>query len=131
MPWQALYSAQGVEVRFDGPVTAQEIEASNEALYAHAYAEGLRYQFADFSAVTAIKVTAADVLRLADQEQRLAPQGAVVYIALLAPQPVAYGLCRMWQAYVETAGIDVRVCRGRAEALDWLQSRGITLPAET
>jgi hypothetical protein len=130
MPWQATYSAQGVEVRFDGIVTAQEIEAANDALYAHAYAEGLRYQLADFSAVTAINLTAADVQRLADQDQRLAPQGAVVHIALVAPQPLTYGLGRMWQAYVETAGIDVRVCRSRAEALDWLRSRGVTVPAE-
>jgi hypothetical protein len=129
MPWQALYSAQGVEVRFDGPVTAQEIEDANAALYAHAYAEGLRYQLGDFSAVTAVDVRTADVLRIADQDQRLAPQDTVVHIALVAPQPLTYGLGRMWQTYVETAGIDVRVCRSRAEALDWLRSRGVTVPA--
>ena len=41
-------------------------------------------------------------------------------VAVVVSSQVAFGLMRMGSAHAERAGLSVRVCRARREAVDWV-----------
>jgi hypothetical protein len=46
-------------------------------------------------------------------------------VAIAAPRDYAFGMARMWQAFVEDTGWNTAVFRSRAAASDWLRENKV------
>ena len=83
-------------------------------------------QLWDFTEVTEIRMTSADVRKLADY--RSFETG--VQRAIVASTDVSFGLARMFQSMHDTAPEQLRVFRSRSEAEAWLGLPGSQAPRE-
>jgi hypothetical protein len=69
---------------------------------------------ADYSKVTELQLTTADVKAIASAS----PQGS--RRAVVMPTDLLYGMARMYEVFAAEAGTDVRAFRTLAEAEEWL-----------
>lgn len=75
----------------------------------------------DFREVSVRSVTAETLLAVAEYNATLSPErGATWRVALVVSADVAFGLSRMFMAFVASAPNDVRVFRSSEEAEGWL-----------
>ncbi len=77
----------------------------------------------DLSGTSSFKLTPGGLRRLAEMGAKTDGQGARTRLAIIVPQPVAYGLGRMYQAYrsfMPDASKDVQVFRTGVDALRWI-----------
>jgi hypothetical protein len=125
MLWTTTYTPTGVDVRFQGRIGSKDIYDANEEFYAHSYADRLRWALIDFTAVTEINVTSAEVKMLADQDIRHSKNHPGITAAIIAPQTSVFGLARMWEVFVSETGMQSMVYQTRDEALIWLSKQGI------
>jgi hypothetical protein len=126
MAYFTEYTADGLGVlhRGEGVVNgADVVAASVEHHRLEERARRLRYGFVDFSQVTELRISAAEVEAIAGENRRTAALAPNVVVAVLAPMDHAFGLSRMWETFAEVTGWSTRVFRDRVEALAWLRER--------
>ena len=106
-----------------GRLKGAELIAANNELFARDLAtDPLLYVLFDADHATAIDVTSDDVRNIANQDVQLSSQIPHLFVAIYAEESVAFGLARMWQAYVEQSGWATAVFRDRADAVTWLKT---------
>jgi hypothetical protein len=104
----------------EGVVTSEELINANAAMYDRCDPARMEVQLVDFVGATRIIIDSDDLRELATQDIDAAGTGFDCRIAIVAPDPVIFGVCRMWQVFVETSGFQTAVFRDMAEALEWL-----------
>jgi hypothetical protein len=125
MPWTTQYFSNGAALRFEGTTTGDEIYRSKIEVLAHDFPDRPRFILCDFTPVETFAVTPNDIDRLVELFRRAEPQIRDFSIAVVAPQPIEYGLARMWEISVEGSGFRTSVVHTRPEALHWLTARGV------
>ena len=90
--------------------------------FSHASAEPLLYILFDGDHATAVDVTVQDLRDIAQQDVRASRELPRLSVAVFAQDPLAYGLARMWQVYVDASGWRTAVFLDRAAAVAWLRS---------
>ena len=80
----------------------------------------IRYAVMDLSAIPEEKVDTQSIRELAAQS--LNPMHGL-FVVVVAPSEVLFGISRMWEMMAETPGLSSRVVRTRAEAITWLQDK--------
>ncbi len=104
-----------------GVVTGDElIEAAKEDRRIEARARHLKHILVDFTDATELKVTAAEIRRVVDEEMVTAALAPGVAVAVAAPKDFEFGMARLWQSLVDDTGWNARIFRSRLEAETWL-----------
>lgn len=75
------------------------------------------------SGITELEVSADDVRSIASINAQLAHQNPHAAVAIVAPRNSAFGIARMWEAYVVDTGWHTGVFRTLPEAEAWLSAR--------
>ena len=78
----------------------------------------IRYAVMDLSAIPDEKVDTQSLRALAAQRLELMHR---LFVVVVAPSEVLFGISRMWEMLAEGPGLVTRVVRTRAEAITWLQ----------
>ena len=126
MPYETLYvdSGKGIHKFGTGVVTSAEViqsgvtESMNEERVSK-----LRYGLIDFSQTTELKMTPEGVRQLVHVNRKAATLTQGVFVAVVAPSPLVYGLSRMWQTFAEDLGWNANVFNTRLDALAWLRKQ--------
>jgi hypothetical protein len=125
MPWTTQYFPNGAALYFEGTTTGEEVYRSKVEVFAHEFPERPRFILCDFTPVDVFAVTPHDVDRIVELYRRAERQVTEFSVAVVAPMPLEYGLARMWEISVESAGFRTSVVHTRPEALHWLAARGV------
>ena len=126
MPYETLYvdSGRGIHKIGSGLVTSAEIiqsgvhEANNPERISK-----FKYALIDFSQTTDLQMTPDGVKQLVEVNRKSARVTQGVFVAVVAPSPLAYGLSRMWQIFAEDMGWNAHVFNTRMDALAWLRKQ--------
>ena len=78
----------------------------------------IRYAVMDFTAIPEERIDTESLRVLATQ--RIESMSGI-FVVVVAPSDVLFGLSRMWEMLAEREGLISRVVRTRAEAITWLQ----------
>jgi hypothetical protein len=101
----------GAEILAMGRKQAAEVEATRQ----------LKYFLYDLSAVTDYNITPNDVAMLVEINRTTAANSLGALGAIVAANPLAFGLARVWQSLAQDIGWKVRVFQTRADAIAWLR----------
>jgi len=126
MPFFTQYTPDGLGVshRGEGVVTGAEvIAAAAEHHRLEERARKLRYGFVDFSQVSELRVSAAEVQAIADEDRMTAALTPNAVVAVIAPLDHAFGVSRMWETLMDATKWTTRIFRDRDEALAWLRKQ--------
>lgn len=105
-----------VIIKATGVLTAAEMHAQNAHMYNDPLFQPDYWQLADFSETTDFQATTREIRQLADDN----PWSAGIRCAFVVPRPFQYGLARMFKAFTEEQGADLRLFDTLAEASQWL-----------
>jgi hypothetical protein len=78
----------------------------------------IRYAVMDFSAIPEESIDTESLRVLATQRIKSV---SGIFVVVVAPSEIFFGLSRMWQMLAEREGLISRVVRTRAKAITWLQ----------
>lgn len=124
MPFDAAYTASGVAFRFYGAVTSADIRQANREVHAHSYEKSLRYCLLDLTDAAPFDVDTETIERAAERDRAQLANQPEVLVAIVAPEPLQFGVARIWQAWVEGAPINPAIVNSRTAALEFLRLHG-------
>ena len=124
MPYESYYvdSGKGLLKVGTGVVTAMEIY--HNALQVAADVERskkLKYALIDFSQTTELQATPDSIRQVIEVNRKTAQLTPGAFVAIIAPDPFAFGISRFWQAFAEDLGWSANVFHGRPAAIMWLR----------
>ena len=126
MPYTATYvdDGKGLHKRGSGIVTGLELFSSAlKESHDEARARKLRYGLTDFSEVTEMQVTTADIHRLVEMNRKLASFTPGALVAIVAPAPLPYAMARLWHTLSDDLGWKANVFHTRPDAIAWLRKQ--------
>jgi hypothetical protein len=126
MPYESYYvdSGKGLHKIGSGIVTAREISVSAAEVAADVErARKLKYALIDFSQTTELQVTPEIIRQVIEVNRKTAQVTPGAFVAVIAPDPLAYGISRLWQTFTEDLGWNAHVFRGRPAAIMWLRQK--------
>jgi predicted Mrr-cat superfamily restriction endonuclease len=74
----------------------------------------------DFSQMTEMKVTSEVVRQMVEINRKTAQLAPGVWVAIVAPSPLAYGMSRVWHSFAYDLDWTANVFHARPEAVAWL-----------
>jgi hypothetical protein len=84
----------------------------------------VRYIVTDHTAVERFEMDTDDIVELTRITTAASQRNPNIYLASVVPANLAFGIVRMWQGYAEERlAWEMRMCRSRSEAEDWLRKR--------
>ena len=111
----------GIFLTATGLVTADELFDGMNTLYATPEKiSKIRYQLSDFTAVSSWQITTAEIVELAKLDNLAAQINPTMLIAIAADDGLAYGLSRMWEAYLDSSPLKSHVFKTVEECKTWL-----------
>ena len=129
MPYtiRLLEDGRGILAQGSGTVTLEEIErAKQEFIRSGELKSPIAYLIVDGTGASASDFSGADIRRVAESTTRLSPSlfSPGARAAVVAPTDMLFGVARMWEVFVEGAGMEVQVFRSREDAEPWVTARG-------
>ena len=106
-----------------GVVTGQEIIGSALDMSAGADPKRITHAIVDFTEVTSFDVTAMDVRDIAEINTKKARATGIVYIAIVAPNDIAFGMSRMYGSTLNALNWIVHTFRAMEDAEAWLNAQ--------
>ena len=125
MPAETCYvdEGKGAHKFCRGIVTSAEILAMARQQAADVEAtRKLKYFLYDMTEVTDLQISAETITRMVEVNRMTADHSCGALGAIVAPNPLAYGMSRMWQSSAGGIGWKVQVFHTRAEAIAWLRT---------
>lgn len=120
MPYQIIWSEDGVEWTYSGVLTGTEIIQSNEAIYGDPRFDDLRYQIVDFTEVETFEVSEQDMKRMAYYDRVAARSNPRIRLAVIAPEATGRSVAETYEKHNQEPGWEQRIFETRAEARAWL-----------
>ena len=77
-------------------------------------------RFCDLTHLEGIRLSMADIVRLADRRRAFNPNDIHVKSAFWATDPLGFGIARMYEQLLNSPRIEVRVWGDKQAAADWL-----------
>lgn len=120
-----LHAGAGVVFHCRGALTIKDLFDANNTLLADAAAvQKWRYAIVDLSESDSLDLSYDRAQTVVDHNERLAAEATQgVVIAIASPKDWTFGLARMWESLAERTGFEIRICRSRSEAEDWVSLR--------
>jgi hypothetical protein len=126
MPTETHYvdGGKGMQHRCHGVMTSIEIlaMARMDAVDVEATRK-LKYFLYDMSGVTDLQISTDTVAKLVESNRAIAEFSKGLVGAVVAPNPLAFGMSRMWQNFAYDIDWKVQVFQDRAVAIQWLREQ--------
>ena len=120
-----IHGGAGVLLLCRDVVRGREMNEANELLLGSAdRIRDLRFALVDMRRATSVEASTDEIRFFAYQDRRIAavtPSGLLV--AVVAEQPLAYGLARMWEAFADEIAWETQAFWSGAAAETWLRMR--------
>ncbi len=120
-----LHGGTGVLFACRGVVTARDFLNANQRLLTTAEQTGrYRYGLVDLLEADSLDLSTDEIRLIAEQDTLMAaivPTGTIV--AVVAGKDLAFGLARMWEAFVGDTEWETKAFRSRARAESWIRER--------
>ncbi len=83
--------------------------------------ENFQYEFADFSAVTAVEIEPEELKKIVEEDRLAALRRPHAIVVIVAPSEETHELARRWENQVRDLGWTIHISRDRSEAVQWLR----------
>lgn len=126
MPYTSLYidGGRGVLKTGSGIVTGPQILAvARDFSLDEIRLCRLVYALVDFSEIDEMQVTPDEVRLIVEVHRKTAVFTPGVLVAIIAQDPLAFGISRFWQSFSEDLGWKAIVVHTRPEAITWLREQ--------
>ena len=121
MPFENIWEARGVYIRFSDVVTCGEVQRSNEALYRDPrFFSSMDYQIADFLACSSILAEPDEVRLIAKLDAEMSRHKPGVRVAVVTTMKVIYGYSRMYQLCSEQSLWETEIFDNLHAARAWI-----------
>jgi hypothetical protein len=119
---ERLDGGRGIIRFWTGVVATRELTDATVADYeGREHWPQVEYFISDFTGVTDLSASPAEIRELSSAEIRSAPFIPNLIMAVVAPSDLTYGMARMWQVFAQKTGWSLGVFRTRPEADAWVQ----------
>ena len=118
-------SLNAITCQYFGDVTFDVINQSSQQRFSHEKFPSLDYLISDYSEANLIKLQpeeVKDVVALDIEANKINPN---LVVLLLMPNPLDFGMARMWQSYASPLNWTTHVFKSRAELNKFI--KGISL----
>ncbi len=105
----------------DGPLVLEELLSTFDSVHSDPLFRPAMNVLWDFTSASITGGSTDEIQALAAAIGRRLDHGGFYKVAIAAPQDLAFGLARMYEAYAGQLPIELNVFRSRGEALDWLR----------
>ena len=125
MPLSITYiEGGGIMVIGEGVVIGSEIKEINDIIYeSPEKIEKISYQLRDFTDVSDISISSAEIEGLAIQDKEAFEVNQNMLIALVAKEDLIFGLARMWEAYAYKPSFETMVFKKIDDAKHWIREK--------
>ena len=126
MPAETIYvdDGKGAHKFCRGILTGAEILAMGRKQAADTEAtRKLKYYLYDMSQVTDFNIRPEDIALLVEVNRVTADNSPGIPGAIIAPNPLAFGMARVWQSLGQDIGWKIRIFQTRAEGIVWLREQ--------
>ncbi len=125
MPLNLKYidDAKGIYVTLEGKVTLDDLKAGALEAYSEEHIQNQIYQIIDFTSCSSFDLSSSDMQEIAKIDIEASKINPNIKIAIIAPSDLAFGMCRVYEAYADETGFDIMVLRSREEAASWIQEK--------
>jgi hypothetical protein len=117
-----VHDGRGVLHVGSGVVTGEEILGGDEEIQSDPdRAARIDHGLVDFTDVTELRVSSADLRLIADASRATARLVPEAIVAIVAPRAEAFEIARMWELIANVPGWRTHVFRDRASAEAWMR----------
>jgi hypothetical protein len=81
------------------------------------------YALVDFSEIEEMRVTPDEVRLIVEIHRKTAVLTPGALVAIIAQDPLAFGIARFWQSFSGDLGWKAHVAHTRSEAIEWLRKQ--------
>ncbi len=82
----------------------------------------IKYGLVDLSKTTELQVSIDTVHKLVEIDRKIAEYSPGCFVAVVAPDCLAFGMSRLWASFTKEIGWNAHVFRDRESALEWLRT---------
>ena len=115
-------------IHCEGEVCLDDFIKANDYIYSELSENLAKFQIVDLVAATSTDMSAEDLHKISRQDANAVEKLKSVFIAVVAPVDLAFGLSRIWAAYADTSGVTTSVFRQLDMAQDWIMSMKKSCP---
>ena len=120
---QYIDDGVGIKIIASGIVTGEEIIEAHKEIYSKTNLKKQRYQIIDRSNCKDYQVSSTEVQRIADIDKAAAKINPNIFMALISPTDVQFGMSRMWEAFIGETPFVTKVFRDRKSADEWIEEQ--------
>jgi hypothetical protein len=81
----------------------------------------VKYGLIDFTAMTELQVSNETVMRLLEIDRQVSQFTRDCFVAVIAPESLAFGMARLWSGFTRDLGWESQVFRDAESAKAWLR----------
>ncbi len=125
MPIKIKYTDDGLGVKiiaYDIATGVEIIEANNRINTGNNFAS-LKYKIADRTDCNEYQVSSADVKIIAEQERDAVKLNPELFVAMIAPSDLHFGMSRMYQSLMADLGFECEIFKDRKSADTWIENK--------
>lgn len=125
MPIDVKIVKDGIGAEFigRGELTGQDIIQANNAVHSDEIIQKQKYQLADLTKITSIKISKDDIEKIVQQDKELSILNPDLIIGVAVDKDHVFGLARQWQGFLSSSNITTKVFRTRQEAEQWIDEQ--------
>jgi len=113
----------GIELTILGDATLEKILKAAEEVYSEEYITKQKYQIIDFTKCTSFQLSSDDMRTIVEVDLETSKSNPDIIIAIIAPQDIAFGMSRVYEAYADETGFRINVFRNKEESQLWIQNQ--------
>ena len=113
----------GIECTILGDATLDKILKAAEEVYSEEYITIQKYQIIDFTECTSFQLSSDDMRAIVEVDIEVSKSNPDIIIAIVAPDDIAFGMSRVYEAYAEETGFRIKVFRDKKESRLWIQNQ--------
>ena len=120
-------AAHGLEITMSGTLTIEDLQKVQNTIHSRGVMNRqINYLLFDFTEVTYCTITGNDVWMLSMKDRAAAHRRPDLRVAHLVSRDLLFGLCRMWEAFIDGTGLETYTFRDPDRLRRWLETEKIT-----
>ena len=112
---------KGIYVSLEGEVTLNDFISAASDAYSEEHIQDQKYQIIDFTNCSSFNLSTNDMLEIAKIDKKASIKNPSIRIAIIAPNDLTFGMSRVYEAYADDTGFDIKVFRNSNDAKLWIE----------